>query len=210
MMAKNPLQTIEERAAKKNPKPKEGTILNVTPTLAYVQRVGSTATYPCEYDAGQGVATGKRCTIQWVAGRKHYVVGTVYGQSKIINAEDQGLFELAPPSNLRALDGLAGSLLAAWDVPAQLDCLFEVELSGVTVTGVTSVMKTRGGEFVYPYDTPVYLHVRSVNKTFQSSSWSNWLLVTPGIGGGGGYAEPVCFDGEILFLYGDVLMMGVL
>jgi hypothetical protein len=185
---RNIVKVIDERQDKrsKREKPKEGKVLNVGPTLAYVQLVGSATPVPCAYDPQSGVAAGKRVAVQWIQNARKYVITGVYGTaSGGISASDQAAanFELSPPSNFIADDGLPSSIVVTWDAPPQQDVTFELqqnttpdEAGAVTPPGGI----TRGAMLIVQTDIPLYFRIRSISQDFRYSAWSDWQTSAPG------------------------------
>lgn len=69
-----------------------------------------------------------------------------------------------------------------WNTTPHTDLTFELQLttSLVTIDDVIQVI-TRGSYFAHNFTSIMYARIRSVNKTFQRSGWSEWVSCNPGV-----------------------------
>lgn len=212
-MPKDLVDTIDDRQKHNLPKEaEEGIIFSLNGKTASVRVKGSTDLKKVSFNNTPDVKVGNRCLIQWVQKSKKYVMITVFSTSNVGNPTSQNNFQLFPPNNLTLSGNLPNTILVSWDVPPQQDLTFAVQTNTSAIdSGATTVGMTRGGQLMIHTTTPLYVRVRSVTSNFKYSAWSVWGLGTPGPDFSHittAKYEPLCFDGEILFLDGDVVMIG--
>lgn len=195
---------------KKSPDPEEGIIVSVLKPICKVQVKGSTQLKTVRCDNSPDVDVGKRCLIQQIPRSKKYVIISVFASNNLPNnSTPQSSFELFPPNNIVVASNFGNAITVNWDTPPQQAVTFEVQTNTSAIdSGAVTAYLTRGSQLEIPSFTPLYIRVRSISQEFKYSAWSDWILGTPGVSIGT-LVEPLCFDGEILFLAGDVLMIGV-
>lgn len=181
-----------------------GVINSVSPTEVRVLVVGSASAQRVYYDTSLTLVVGQHVVLARPSGMDRWVI---LGQFNTVRGglpAKTGSLELSPPSNLRSVSGVPGSILMYWDAPPASPVVFEVQTSATgTDADVVSVFLTRGSLYILKSDGPTYVRVRSIDARFHLSSWTSFVLGTPDpMPSLGDFTDPV--RGQIIVYDGAV------
>jgi NedA-like, galactose-binding domain len=199
------LDIYSDRREKGKIKERRGIVISINGNIAQVKIGGSNRLQEAIVSSGTEVEAGNLCQLirSDSTGRIKWIVSEVLERSfdsSFSKLDARTFSELFPPSNLRALNAVAGAISCAWDAPVVYPVTFEVqESSDATEANANTILYTRGSIAVFT-GAATSVRVRSIAENGQKSGWSSWLALSPvtTVSGGGTSIDVVVTAGEAL------------
>lgn len=201
------LDTWEQRKKNIHPSNQRAKVVAVTPTTAIVRVGGSQQTQEALLPSGSDVAVNDEVFLQPQNNSRkiRWIITAILAKNNTsggISAVERQYAEIFPPSNVRQVDSVGGSVTIQWDVPITFPVTFQLQTDSDYAASADQVsVQTRGCYAIIDTgETSVDIRVRSVAPDGQKSGWTQWLTASPTQSSGSARGIIVTVDNEILIM----------
>lgn len=183
--------TIDDRIKfKERPTFEEGVIISVFGNIAKVRTKGTSQIRNVEKDNTNTDDVGKNCLIYWSQKSGKYML-IALGASNTASppvtvntgSGQTGGLQLFPPDNFSVLTTeIPDIIVAKWNSPVQRPVAIEVQTNTIASdSGATTDIIQRGAYALIQSSVNLYVRARAIGENFTYSSWTDWILGTPGV-----------------------------
>lgn len=191
---------------------RQGLVISASGRQGQVQFDGSRSIIPVELMTEANA--GDRCILTRVPNTNRWQLTSAFSRVNPPQTPDGRYGEMFPPSGLTGHTMLPDTCLWTWNAPVQKSVIFEVQVNtSASSDGAITELMTRGSQFLYSSEVPMFARVRSIGAHFEASAWTDWEECIPGESvvtvAGSLIWQPLIFDDDIVIFDHDIVMVQV-